>query len=649
MFRQGYAIKFKKFISGSAVVFILTIALLCIGCSADTDGNPYKNTADPYDTVKYDSGWEIEKADIRIQVNKDKTARVTENYVVDFFDASYAFDRYLPITNGERYLSLTASASVDKDVQHTRIYEEMNYIVLSVEFDRRMTGRVSYSLSYDVIPKIGERDVFYMNVIGQGWTTAQKNISVTLSLPFEISPDSKIYYGSWGSDAVLDTFTISGNEVYITKDELPYGNGITAVLIPRNGKFDMRFDIFDFSVFLISAAALVALICIFIVKRQHRVNSVVNFYPPKDENDKELTPVDMGVLIDRVCDDEDITAMIFYWASKGAISISDEDGICLKKIGELPENAKEYEKLMFGALFKNGKKITVEQLKKDFYITAATVKMRATSQYADIYNDKKTSRLSLISLIVAEVTAFVCIIVGRLHITREFNSDVFFTFRFVSGCVFAVLGIVLIYSLTKKTVSMKYKRSVKKTYLYSGLIAVLAVLLSVALAMFSLRSAAIGYAEAQALSALVFLSPFICGFIMRHSDKYTRYLEQILGFKEFLIVAEKDRLEMLLEENPEYYYDILPYANLLGVSDIWQEKFKDISVSPPVYYSSTDTVFDILIFNTFYRNTFRGFSRDAIAVPRSVNSVGRGGFSGGGFSGGGFSGGGFGGGGGGRR
>ena len=38
--------------------------------------------------------------------------------------------------------------------------------------------------------------------------------------------------------------------------------------------------------------------------------------------------------------------------------------------------------------------------------------------------------------------------------------------------------------------------------------------------------------------------------------------------------VEKDKINELVEENPNYFYDILPYAYVLGVSDKWSKKFE---------------------------------------------------------------------------
>ena len=98
---------------------------------------------------------------------------------------------------------------------------------------------------------------------------------------------------------------------------------------------------------------------------------------------------------------------------------------------------------------------------------------------------------------------------------------------------------------------------------------------------------------------------------------------------------------MLLAEDPQYYYDILPYANVLGVSEIWADKFKDLTMDPPEYYRGRGiSMFDIFLLSRISTNVGRSLTY----VPSK--SSGRS-FSGKGFGGGGGFGG-FGGGGGGR-
>ena len=104
----------------------------------------------------------------------------------------------------------------------------------------------------------------------------------------------------------------------------------------------------------------------------------------------------------------------------------------------------------------------------------------------------------------------------------------------------------------------------------------------------------------------------------------------------------------MLAETPDLYYHILPYAQVLGVSDIWTDKFRTLTLEPPRWVHNT-TAFDILLFHSLYWNTSRMLARNLASRPASRSGGGFGGHSGGGFGGGGgFSGGGFGGGGSGR-
>lgn len=109
---------------------------------------------------------------------------------------------------------------------------------------------------------------------------------------------------------------------------------------------------------------------------------------------------------------------------------------------------------------------------------------------------------------------------------------------------------------------------------------------------------------------------------------------QILGFKEFIKKAELDRLKMLVEENPSYYYDIMPYAYVLGLSDQWIANFETMHMPEPDWYSGRDPFGDA-IFYSMVRS-----ANACATAPETSGGGSSGGFSGGGFSGGGSGGGG---------
>ena len=101
--------------------------------------------------------------------------------------------------------------------------------------------------------------------------------------------------------------------------------------------------------------------------------------------------------------------------------------------------------------------------------------------------------------------------------------------------------------------------------------------------------------------------------------------------------AEKDRLETMVEREPQYFYNILPYAYVLDVSDIWMEKFESIAIEPPQWYSSHGLYnsFDTVRFHHFMNTTMRSATAAMTSTPSSKGSGGSGGGHSGGGSGGG--------------
>jgi Predicted membrane protein (DUF2207). len=64
----------------------------------------------------------------------------------------------------------------------------------------------------------------------------------------------------------------------------------------------------------------------------------------------------------------------------------------------------------------------------------------------------------------------------------------------------------------------------------------------------------------------------------RRTETGRLWLGQVLGFKNFIEKAEQDRILTLVNENPQYFFNILPYAYVLGVTDKWAKNFESIAI-----------------------------------------------------------------------
>ena len=91
---------------------------------------------------------------------------------------------------------------------------------------------------------------------------------------------------------------------------------------------------------------------------------------------------------------------------------------------------------------------------------------------------------------------------------------------------------------------------------------------------------------------LSFISMFISGFFAILTSRKTSYGEmiiaKILGFRNYLNTAEKNQLDALVEENPDYFYDILPYTYVLNISKKWIDTFEKKNI-PNIDLSALDS------------------------------------------------------------
>ncbi len=114
--------------------------------------------------------------------------------------------------------------------------------------------------------------------------------------------------------------------------------------------------------------------------------------------------------------------------------------------------------------------------------------------------------------------------------------------------------------------------------------------------------------------------------------------EYLLGLREYLQIAEKDRLEFhnAPEKKPEVFQELLPYAMVLGVSTIWAKEFADIYMEAPSWYSGAGNVpFNSVLFVQSI-SSFNTFTSSAMGSTPGSSGGGSSGGGGGGGGGGGW-------------
>ena len=531
-----------------------------------------------------------------------------------------------------------------------------------------LTGRHTYQISYTYNignDKLKDADEFYLNLIGNQWDTNINKLTFTITMPKDFDTN-KIGFsvGKYGTSGVPKdgyfNYSVKNNVITGTYNKtLPPNNGFTVRITLPDGYFEkqkLKITIFDF--IAICLPIIFGIIAFFQWEKygkDEKPVETVEFNPPDNMNSLDVAYAYKGKV-----NSNDVVSLLIYLANKGYIKIKvEETGSKLSKsksykIIEVKkyDGNDENERLFLERLFKNGtiyrtennnvfRCVTKSDLEERFYKTVnEIIDNENTSEFKNKIFEKgvwnRAKKIIILSLLV----------ILTMSIGPLLNGTRIKTTVIANLVLVAITMLFYLFAL-----SSKFNNTRVKNIIILFVISFFASFSFVFVILYDIVSEIIinmnklGLIELgiQVIS-LIFIMILVT--LMKRRTKYgTEVLGRILGFKTFLKTAEKEKLETLVNQDPEYFYNILPYAYVLGVSDEWIKNFETISLMPPEWYVGNDSYYDYHTFSNNYNYLMRTSANAMTSRPSSSDSYSS--FSGGSFSGGGgFSGGGSGGGGG---
>lgn len=593
--------------------------------------------------------FEITKYVVDMDIHEDGNIDVTENITVEFYSTSYnrGIIRDLPIKDGILYDNIKVTADTD-DFSPYQQDDDSDFLSIYMRGDGYVAGKtITYTLDY--IMRLQEMKEGYLplDVIGYGWTCHIGEVSASITVPalpieYGGTPGYKVYsgyHGTTGNDCNVQV-SLQDKTYTLTTEELGRSSGITFDLLFASGAISNAVDPWVWYALAFTAVLVVAAIFIKLASGKKPVIPVVNLTAPD-----EMDSMKMGYIIDHSVNSEDLGSLIFWLADQGYLAIDFEgvdpatcdNPLIVKTEKPLAEDLPDHVRILYNGLFKNRDKLHVKDLEYSFYTTADLVKSSVrTSVPYHFYEKKSHTKQILLGLLAVALSAL-------FVLARGFTC--FFGYLNIGVIVAGVIGCAACYVISNQANENRFKWT--KTLKLGMKFATVAVIALMALLPFIMRDACGGwYTYGVALVGAGIFAAF-AGSLKQPSEEYRKQLGDVLGFKNFILYTEKDKIAFMLQENPELYYHILPYAQVLGVSDEWSEKFKGLDMSAPSYargYYGGD-IFDCIMYSHMFRALNRSMTMAMVSKPSS-NGSGHNTFGGGGGFSGGFGGGGFGGGGG---
>jgi uncharacterized membrane protein len=559
-----------------------------------------------WSVVPAHADWHI--TDFRSTVNLDHEGRafVGERVTVAFNGVYHGIYRDIPLqypgphgTNYRLFLKITGvtdgsgnklkyESSIRNGYRHLKIYiPGAEDTTKTVEIDYSIPNAVRYFPSYDE---------FYWNVTGNDWPVPIDHASAFVQLPQNAAGSLKVQaftgvYGSASHDATAEVNSASAR--FETTSPLPMSGGLTIDIYIPKGILQEPGPLTRASWFLRSNPlvllppwAFVVMFCLWWFKGRdpNPGLSVAPMYEPPTD----MTPAEVGSLIDDKVNPRDITSTIVDLAVRGFIKIE--------------------ETVDKGLLFHH----------KDYLFHLLISRQKWTGLAPH-------ERVMLENIFAGEATE------TRLSSLKN---------RFYTAV--PVIRDDIMSALRRKGMYLIDPESAN-AYVLGG-----AVLAAAPFILLAVTGAANVFGSVPLAVVTIAIAALIIWLFGRQMTcktvKGARTHVAIRGFEEFMNRVDADRIKRM---PPNTFEKFLPFAMALGVEHHWAQAFAGIVQNQPSWYVSPNGVmFNPILFSSSMHSMAYDMNQVFVSAPRASSSGS--GWSGGGFGGGGgFSGGGFGGGGGG--
>ncbi len=539
--------------------------------------------------------WYIPAFDVAIDVASDSSLVVTEKITADFDVPKHGIYRDIPLEYqndiGLNYnlrlkvLDVTDENNTGRPFTVSR--DSGNMHIRIGDPDVTVTGVQKYVIRYSVergIRFFDDFDELYWNVTGDLWDVPISSASLTVTYP-QTDPakiNTRCFTGYRYSRTQRCEHELYDTHAIFTAKTLDSYSGLTAVLGLPKGLLTPPSSLQTFLWYLFDNAGLLLPLVVFAIlfylwwtrgrdpKKYETI--VVEFSAPDN-----LTPAEMGTLIDESADIKDISAEIIHLAVTGHLIIEEKKTkrwifsstdfvLSKRKTGSAKTPLSPHQKELFDALFGTKDTVKISELRNKFYKSIPDIQ---SALYKEVVGSKKYFPANPHRIRMWYFVTGIIVLVGS-----------FFSFSF-----FAVIG---------------------RLDLLFGILMV----------------------------GPIFL--FMAKFMPRKTLLGAETYRKVLGFKDYIRTAERYRVKF--QEDQNIFERFLPYAMIFGLADKWASAFKDIYKGKPNWYRSSHP-FDAFAFTHTMQAFAKSANSTLSSRPSSKGSSSSSGFSGG-FSGGGFGGGG---------
>jgi len=512
-------------------------------------------------------------------------------------------------------------------------------------------GTYDYEIKYKAENQIGffpKYDEFYWNVNGTYWDFDVDSISAKVTLPENAGIiQNSCYTGEYGSNAQNCTVNIlSDHSIEWSASGLRANEGLTVavgfkkgIMVPPPPPTTLE----KYGILVGGCILFLGLIMyLYSTWRKYGIDPETPTVYPQFNVPENLSPASLGYINSESFKNKYLTAAVVSLAVKGYIKIveGEDSGLLgffntktftLEKLKEADESLPKEEINLMNSLFSGHENTVKFDGKYDSKIETAVRNFKETLrfQHEEFLNEGNNTKKLLFPWLVISLLYGLGLFISYT-ILPEFER----VFAGVLLYIILFIAFVLIAFLTKK-ISWK-------------LLFLVPIPLSIVLGIGGVISQegtnaqTVNFSACYIFLALTFSAMVLYQYLIKQPSKEKlRKKSLIEGFKMYMGAAENEQLKFHNppQMTPQVFETLLPFAMVMGVDQIWGQKFDDLLKRTSTEYHNTWYYGGVMNHYAF-ANTLNSSLTQSIQSASTQPSSSGSGSGGGGFSGGGGGGGG---------
>ena len=513
-----------------------------------------------------------------VNVNQNNIYNINEYYNILFFK-DYNFERNILLrpkvylNNGKFISYVTQVINVNASSNVSEHHDSKNYFIV---FPGSNKQNETYTLSYYY--NMGndlesDNDIVFVNLLDGTLSTIPETFTFSITLPTEVD-NKKIAFLKNGNLMKNGTenisYSVSGNRIDGTVNgNVSVGDILSVRITLPDGYFKGTVQTDGNSAYFLIIIPLIVIGLNFYGTKKYKREKL------KIDNNIDITSmfdsVEVAYLYRGNITTTDLISVIFHLANDGYIAFKNygSSSKVYFKIRKVKEYDKDnaVQKIVFDGLFINKDEIDIHDIEGAFnpyYRDAKRTLVNKRNKNRLFYDFAKTYKNILV------IASYIGVVL--LQVKPLYNYI---------GSYEAAIGVSFVVSLT---VALLYRLKNKIIFSILALFSFILTGVSASL-LFDFKLSLSVYLVGMILT-------FISIFFERRIPVRTVYGEQMLydinNFRLELASLSNEAFRERTEQNPNYFFDMIPYMLVFDLSSWWFNRFKNEVTTQPSWYESSE-------------------------------------------------------------